>query len=561
MKKLKVFLATFVAVLATVLGSTALADTYTITIQNPNFNDSGVKIGDGNTYNFEGRIYEAYQIFAGNYSQDADGGKVLADIKWGASINDAGKQALADAVGVADKNDASAIAAALATSKNGTSFADVAGALSDDGTSYKYLTTVSASSAASKQNETNVTITGLTAGYYFVADKLGLLKDSNRAYSHYILQVVGNTSVKSKLSIPKVDKKVEGENDSTGKATGWYDSADYDLNDEIPFRLTATLPELYADYRSYYLSFVDTPSDALSYIKGSYHVYVTNNDGTTKQEITKQFTEDTTSTAGKIKFTINDLKKVTTDDSGANVAINASSKIVVEYKAKLVDNNLVIGSDNDAIGNQNKVYLEYSNNPNWNGNGEKSPKGKTPDDIVTVFTFQLTINKVKENGETPLSGATFTLEKRIADGDVSHWKTIGLVKSEDGTSFSVKGLDAGDYKLEETAAPTGYNKLTAPIYFRVTSTKDLSSDLPKITNLTVTRMNADFATGQKTSEQDASVNITDGLGKMVAKVVNGKGSTLPETGSVGTRILYTVGAILVLGAGILLITKKRMEAK
>ena len=38
-------------------------------------------------------------------------------------------------------------------------------------------------------------------------------------------------------------------------------------------------------------------------------------------------------------------------------------------------------------------------------------------------------------------------------------------------------------------------------------------------------------------------------------IANNKGSTLPETGGIGTTIFYVVGSILVIGAAVLLVTK------
>ena len=45
------------------------------------------------------------------------------------------------------------------------------------------------------------------------------------------------------------------------------------------------------------------------------------------------------------------------------------------------------------------------------------------------------------------------------------------------------------------------------------------------------------------------------------QVINSTGTILPSTGGIGTTIFYVVGVVLMLGAGVLLITKRRMSAK
>ena len=48
------------------------------------------------------------------------------------------------------------------------------------------------------------------------------------------------------------------------------------------------------------------------------------------------------------------------------------------------------------------------------------------------------------------------------------------------------------------------------------------------------------------------------LTSMDFKIANNAGATLPETGGIGTTLFYVSGALLVVGAGVLLVTKKRM---
>ena len=479
MKKLKLIFATLLAAFLAFTGGKALA--YDITVENG---------GNG--------TYESYQIFTGTLSED---GKTLSNIEWGNGITEAGQAALQTKYGVSS---AAEVAEKLDTTGtdavDAEEFAKVAG---------QYL-----------QNAGG--LTGLAAGYYLVQNAT---VGDNEAYTNYILQVVNDVTVEPKTSVPSVVKKVQDTNDTTGKTTGWQDSADYDINDSVPFQLTATLPSNLDDYTEYYLEFSDTLSDGLTYNKDA-KVYLVN--GTEKTDVTSSFTiaDDGSS------FKINNLKSLD--------GVTSSTKVVVEYTATL-NENAVIGSE----GNPNTVKLIYSNNPNYTGSGETSPTGETPEDTVIVFTYKVVVNKVDQKGKA-LDGAEFTLSKKLADGSLQE---VAVVKNTAGTTFTFSGLDDGDYVLSETTTPNGYN-IIDDVEFTVTADHDVESDSPALKSLS-----GDVTTGSL----EFTSSTTDG--SLTTKVVNKKGSVLPSTGGMGTTILYVVGTILVLAAGILLVTKKRMDAK
>lgn len=147
--------------------------------------------------------------------------------------------------------------------------------------------------------------------------------------------------------------------------------------------------------------------------------------------------------------------------------------------------------------------------------------------------------------QEPLAGAGFTLYKKDAQGVYNVVKEIaaGTV-----TTFEFKGIDDGDYKLEESTVPAGYNKL-ADIEFTVTSVKD---DAGK----TLTSINGVAVTGKvNLGTQEADVDMA--AGSLTTTVVNKSGSTLPSTGGMGTTILYVVGAALVVFAGVGLVLRRR----
>ncbi|TDE68495.1 isopeptide-forming domain-containing fimbrial protein [Streptococcus sp. KCJ4932] len=489
MKKFKLFLAAFVATLFAFAGVKASA--YTITI-------------NGTT---SGHTYEAYQVFSGTLAESDN--QTLSDIDWGSDVNTFEFDGESDAAKIAEK-----LAKQATDSETAKAFAKAANANLKEG--------IKPASATSEGK--TVTITLSKPGYYLVKDKDGSQNSENGTYTRFMMQVVGNATANVKNGVPSVQKKVK--ENLTGE---WQVGADYDFDDDVPFQLTATLPSNFDDYSEYYLEFSDTLSAGLTYNKDA-KVFLVN--GENKTDITSSFTiaEDGSS------FKINNLKSIS--------GVTASSEIVVEYTAKL-GSNAVIGSE----GNPNTVKLVYSNNPNYEGKGEESPKGNTPEKNVKVFTYQTIINKVKEinKDETaPLPGAEFTLYKKLNNGST---KKVDVVKNAEGTSFTFKGLDAGDYVLKETKTPDGYNTIEEcrnggkGIEFSIVS--DVKEDALK--SLKVTGTDREFAS-------DLSA------GSLTANIVNRQGSLLPSTGGMGTTILYVVGSILVLVAAILLITKKRMDA-
>lgn len=496
MKKLASLLLAMVMVLSMTI--TAFADdTYSITINN----------------SAEGHTYEAYQIFTGDLSEDT-----LSNIVWGSGVSEAGKAALGDAAAKAEtlkiEADAKAFAKAVAP----------------------YLATVAGST--STVTDGKYVISGLAAGYYLVKDQDGSLTGDNDSYTEYIVKVVSNTTATPKSDVPTVQKKVKDINDSTDDVmTDWQDSADYDIGDSVPFQLKATLADNVSSYTTYKVVFHDTQSKGLTYNNDA-KVYI---DG----KETDGFTVSATVNAdGTTTLT------VSCDDVKALGAGN-SSVITVEYTATL-NENAVLGS----AGNPNEVYLEYSNNPNKSEEGDNET-GSTPEDVVIVFTYKTIINKITKNPDydpevegskeyIPLTGAEFTLEKY--NKETNEWKAIAVVKNGEGTTFTFSGLDDGNYRLTETKTPAGYNSID-PIEFTVTAEHDVLSDNPALTSLS-----GNATTGELTFTS----NTTEG--SLSADVVNKKGSTLPETGGMGTTIFYVIGAILVIGAGVVLITRKRMSA-
>ena len=448
--------------------------------------------------------YDVYQIFTGIY---ADG--ILTNLKWGA--NGTGTQGAAVEGTVADA------LTAVNSKSDKEKLAEI----------QKY---------ANLAGTPAYTIDGaqtieVADGYYLIKDQKGSVA-SNDAYTLYVVAATGELTIQRKSGIPTMNKKIQDTNDSIkDDTTGWQDSADYDIGDEVPLKLTGTLPENYADYDNFYYAFHDVEEEGLTFKKDSVVVKV---DGT---EISK------------------DLYKVVTEDIGSETfeviipdvkttSATKDSKITVEYKSVLNED-----AHTGNYGEVNEAWLEYANNPNdttpKDENGKPSETGETAHDSVIVFTYKVVINKVDEAKEA-LEGAEFTLSKKLADGTT---KAVGVVKNDAGTTFTFNGLDDGIYVLEETVTPKGYNTMD-PVTFEVKASHNTVWEGEERTTI-LTSLTGTATTG----EIDLTAALTEG--SLTADVVNYTGATLPTTGGMGTVIFYALGGLLVLAAGILMVAKIR----
>ena len=487
-RKLTAVLLSLVMLLALAVPAFA-ADTYSITIRNDK----------------EGHTYEAYQIFAGTVSSDAatdgeTGGPMLGDITWGSGVNDASHAELlaalkADATigalaGMPDAADAAAVAAALdeANAETAAAFADV---VSD------YL-----AAAPTGQTNTmadgNYIIQGLPAGYYLVKDQDGSLQGEADTATDYIVQVLGNVTMEPKDSdIPTLEKKVaeqgkgdEGKYDQDGGyGTHYNDVADWNIGDRVPFKLIGSIPDMDA-YDTYQYIFHDTISAGLRLDMASFDVYVAQEKN--QDPVALGWAEipaanyELTETADGFTLAIANLKNF------PYVNEEGRKYILVFYDAWL-NEDAVIGLD----GNPNTAYLEFSNNPNGDGTG------RTEDDKVIVFTYELDGTKVDGETRAALQNAQFVLlngakseAAMVVDGKVTGWVKVGseaaaaeeqipetyeewverygdqnviFTSAADGT-FKIAGLDDGTYYLREIQAPNGYNLLEADVKLDIAAT-------------------------------------------------------------------------------------------
>lgn len=466
--------------------------------------------------------YKAYQVFSG--TQATEGGP-LGDIIWGSGVDGTKLLTALNKIESFKTCTSAADVAKVLDGKNDN--CDEAVALADAAT--KCLTTIYTPIPANTES------IDLATGYWLLVDDS--TPGEGDAKNAALLQVAndGNIVIEKKYDAPKVEKTV---NDN-----------DVNIGDEVTFTLTATMPTRLDGYDTYKVIFHDTMSPGLTY-KGNVTVKIDE-----KDVATSNFTVSTATVSDTEGNYANGTEITISFEDVLALGAKESSKIVVTYTAEL-NQSAVIGTD----GNPNKVKLEYSNDPNWDGEGDE-PTGNTPPDDVEVFTWKIPVSKV-DGDERKLAGAQFSLFKDedctadnvisvVAKGNniynvctkthkpdetLNDHTHITVITTDNTGAFEIHGLKKGPYYLKEIKAPAGYNLLTDPIKVTI-------GDNGVITI---------YKDDEGTPSPETATVVT---------VVNLKGSTLPETGGIGTTIFYVVGGVLVVGALIVLITKKRMAAK
>lgn len=498
--------------------STAMAaDTYKVSVDQ----------GDSHTY-------DAYQVFTGTLAKD---GSTLSDLKWGANSK------RAEGVNVGDSVDETTVKTLTGVASKSNK------EIQDEVNKYVDFTGTAAARGITKDAPKQ-----LAAGYYVFKDVTAVANGD--ALSLHLTKVVGPTTLKAKKDVPEVEKKVKENVKAATEAaygTQYNDTADYNIGDEVPFHLIGSVPDM-SNYDTYKYIFHDTLDAAFDApAKTDVKVYLSSDKvkDDTDTDITKNATVEVSGQGISVSFA--DLKKVEGAVKG--------KYIIVEYSAKL-NSNAVIG----GTGNRNSVYLEYSNNPNQSGTGDSDNTGKTPEDKVVVFTYELDTTKVDKNDPSKkLKDAKFKLYRgsgeekqyaQVTDGKVSGWTTEANateLSSDAQGLFKVTGLDDGTYYLEETVAPDGYNKLTEPITVVISANTTngqnwTNYDMTPLTKIDVTA-NGTRGTG------DAETGVAS------ITVANAKGSSLPSTGGMGTVLLYVAGiAVFVLAGATLVMALRRRNA-
>ena len=601
MKKMRKLLALLIATAMVLgLGVTAFAADvqHTITINNSD--------------QYVSHNYEAYQVFAGDLLEE-NNKKILSNITWGNGVDgDALLDALqnTDDPDLLDTNDESLF-------KDCTSAADVAKVLETFNDTTGNLKAGPADAFAeivadnlgstsytfTEDPDTVYTATVTGDGYYFIQDVTeedDLIDEADDGSSKedttskFILAVVGDVEVNAKDTGTYLDKSITGEGETKLKEGS---SA---IGDEIPFEVKTKCPST-IKFDEYVFIMHDTLDAGLTYF-GDLEVTI---NGTTVpaddyvvtvKTGTADFTTPTTvaaavTTTGGQTITIDFSDSI--KDYGDSTTY-AGKDIVITYKAVL-NEKATMGT----TANENEVYFEYSNNPN-----DEESMGTTPEVVTKTYSTELNVLKVDGESEA-LEGAVFelsgtttnfvlvtgekfeTADYEVRDGeemdtttkyyqlaggsytdvapttatmpkyknDTEYYKVtmtavvedteggtvaITVVSGADG-KMKFTGLKPGTYTLKEIAAPEGFNLITDPVEFTIKWDK---------TN----GWQEDVAEG-------ADPVLTLEAGTFYIDIINESGAELPSTGGIGTTIFYALGTILVLGAGIVLVTRHRMNAQ
>ncbi|MBR6530431.1 MAG: SpaH/EbpB family LPXTG-anchored major pilin [Clostridia bacterium] len=496
------------------------------------------------------RLYEAYQILTGTPARDEEGNIILSDITWGKCITSEGIEFLEDLYVLSlDLEEGEEVPAF--TTYDVIKFAMGNFTPQELGmTLGRYLNKSEKYLCVADDFDASIpgySITTEEAGYYLVRETKDSLDGEHASATWFLLGAVDAnepTVLEPKEPTdPIVDKFVSN---TTGDLIDaeWSEEVSANYHENVTFRLDATFPFNYVqeggwekiefeDFDVYSFTLHDSLPYGLDYA-GNLQVFT---NGYFGQAIDPAYytvnVEPMKDGSTVITIHFDDLSAVEyfwEPDSYDRQYPPVLSSINVVFEARVSD-------ETDDSVRTNVVYATYPNDPNH----PEEEDGKTPEADASVVVYALEILKVDAETGAALNGATFQLYKLNADGSKNYLAEYNpsaageesilswLGANENAVSFTtdenglivIKGLAEGTYYLEETKAPTGYNKLTAPVEVKLGENKDLKT-----------------------------VQIT---------VENEKGLVLPSTGGMGTTLLYALGAVLLLGGAVLIYSKRRVE--
>ena len=399
-------------------------------------------------------------------------------------------------------------------------------------------------------------IINTNATYEFIVDETGKIGYSGN-YSDADDFVISDASNSITVYNYRPDMAKQMKDHTSGN---WVEASDYNVGDEIPYKITVTIPKNIAKLNTFKVT--DTPNN-LQYVTGSMQIVGANNATLTANDV---YTLDTATPANG--FTVNFVPN--------KLEAYAGQTIEIQYKAKLLKDAAITTG-----GNLNTAKLTYSNTTATDGKGEN-----TIEDRAVVYTFMIDVVKQNENGEK-LDGVEFDLYRQVKgtegtvtgavaankfnleETDGSVWVKVNktpLVTDTNGKiiltgkqddDFTNKGLANGKYALVETKTKQDYNLLKAPIY--------VTLNVKYTSAWNVTEKFDEKGQIKKHTEENMTQTFKDEKGDIITgtvtqTVINRKGFTLPTTGGFGTLLFSGIGALLVVGGvGVLMGTKKKKD--
>lgn len=438
------------------------------------------------------------------------------------------------------------------TSSDATAFWDGEGMSEDlEKALESWVEDQTAVASAESDGSEALAFSGLPYGYYVITTDH---EDKDEAKAIITVDSTNpSASVYDKnVTEPTAEKKVEEKNYTIGdtvKYTATFDTTNYlkDSDGEyyqvIQYTISDTLP-----------AFLDDVEVTKITIDGN--EYMVNDE-------VPQFDEDDNTIVIPWATKGTDNKYINLYDNGV--------QIVVEYEGTLTDVVRVNEDNTNTVTITPKVTDEDGNEDDWD---------ESWDDSAVITTYAAALKKT--DGTDVLAGATFAFYgltvTETADG-IYTVVSYDPESTELGTAMTVatgddtdnggaeKGLLyiiglASDVSLKglETVAPDGYNKLTDEVTL---TPQVLSEEVYKMSGYRKYDSDGNIVeeVEEETTDYTQVIQNLDELDEAAVEVINNQGTELPSTGGIGTTIFYVIGAILVIGAGVLLVTKRRMGSE
>ena len=456
----------------------------------------------------KGETYTIYKLFDATVHEDEDGNSIAYTGTVPESLN---------TYFTADKNH---YISATPAAKDGDNMSEGLK------TALKAWAKTATATATAKSDGSALNFNGLAYGYYVVTTSQGeqLISVDSTMPSVTIFDKNSSTPTKDLHKTASNDDVSIGDTVTytVSFKTSNYDGAGTDANAIVSYTIEDTLPDFLKD--------VTVTS------------IIVDNDGS----------DTTTDDQFNVTAPFTDKKIVIDwyDEAENKFKYDNGATVTITYNAVVTDKATI-----DGAGNTNKVTVT------WTTEAGNEPGPDRVETEETIFTYAIALKKVNNKGKA-LPDAVFEFPfyvKSTADTDGAYiyaGTTAGesltnQITTPDSGLIVVKGVKTGSYEIKEVTAPAGYNKLTAPVTVEAVKTSRTDTH-------TTVYLDENGNTTTETTTTEVKVELAN-IAATSLVVVNQAGTELPSTGGMGTTIFYVLGFVLVVGAGVLLVTKKRMS--